>query len=94
MTEDDHILAINVVLFDEKPFFLHNITSGLALSVRQDFNGYDCADQQRDSLEEIVLDSFLCLKWRLSLLLENYVWKLFLVYKTKTKFVAGKLCDK
>ena len=34
----------------------------LVLSVQQDFNGCDCADQQRDSLEEIVLDSLLCIK--------------------------------
>ena len=42
-------------------------------SVRQDFNGCDCADPQRP-LQEIV--------------------GFILVYETKAKFVAGKLCVK
>ena len=43
----------------------------LVFSVRQDFNGCDCADPQRP-LQEL-LDSFLCMKRRLSLSLENCV---------------------
>ena len=35
----------NIVLFDEKIYiFPYNITSVLVFSVRQDFNGCDCAD--------------------------------------------------
>ena len=44
----------NIVLFDEKKYvFPHNITTVLVFSVRQDFNGCDCADPRRP-LQEIV----------------------------------------
>ena len=57
----------------KKYIFPQNITTVFVFSVRQDFNGCDCADPQRP-LQEIV--------------------GFILVYETKAKFVAGKLCVK
>ena len=73
MTKDGNISDSKYCFVWWKTFLSSRITSVLVLSVQQDFNGCDCAGQQKR------LSGGNCVGF-------------FLVYKMKTKFVAGKLC--